>query len=810
MKKHKRPMPKEKIIPIWVIVLIFLALSLIYFYPVIGPNRMIYGSDQLISGYMFKNFAAQYMRQHNSLPQWNPYIFSGLPYIDAFHGDALYYTTLLRYFLPVHQVMAWVFIIQVFLAGLGMFLLLKSLRINQCGALIIGIAYMFTGSLISTTYAGHDGKAIVASFLPWIFLFLNKGLDTKKILYFLLGGLVIGASLLSPHVQMTYYLLMAIFFYLCYRLYFIYREDGGIKLTAKLFGYFWLMVAAGFLISAIQFLPAYFYLPYSPRAGMGRGYGFATSWSMPPLELFDLLTPHFSGILDNYWGTNYFKQHTEYLGIFPLILSVIALAYCWKDRRVKFFTGLGIFGVLMALGGNTPLYRIPYHIVPLLKNFRAPSLIFYLVSFSVCVLAGFGINSLLELKKDQVKRLIMGLGITVGVIGLLAIIASSARTDIVAGLRSYLRPRLISAYGPNLTQQKLNNLYSNYQNFQSGIWIAFSLILINGGLIIAIARRRLKLPIGMIFISGLLIFDLWSVDKKFLKMVEHPDQFYAPDEVVRFLQKDRSLYRVFPFQFAGMDLYRHDNYLMLYNIQSVGGYHGNQLGRYQEFIGAENTIMFQNPQNLYNRRFLDLLNVKYIVTTRLPGDLSGYKKEIREVLEAMKSWLNQFELSFQGQRCVIYRNESALPRALLVPTYEVIKEDEKILQRLKEVEFDPRRLVILEEYPGVELKSDTHNIGECGIISYDPNRIVVEANCLSPGFLILSENHYPAWQAYVDGEQSKIYQGDYLLRAVFLDQGHHIIEFRYNSPFYRWGLVITLFSLLGIVASIIILRYRPK
>lgn len=762
---------------------------------------MIYGSDQLISGYMFKAFSSQYMRQHHSLPQWNPYIFGGLPYIDAFHGDALYYTALLRYFLPVHQVMAWVFIIQVFLAGLGMFLLLKSLRINQYGAIIIGIAYMFTGSLISTTYAGHDGKVIVASFLPWIFLFLNKGLDTKRILYFLLGGLVIGACLLSPHVQMTYYLLMAIFFYLCYRLYFIYREEGGIRPVAKLFGYFWLMVASGFLISAIQFLPSYFYLPCSPRAGIGRGYGFATSWSMPPLELFDLLTPHFSGILDNYWGTNYFKQHIEYLGILPLVLAAIALAYRWRDRRVKFFTGLGVFGVLMALGGNTPLYRIPYHIVPLLKNFRAPSLIFYLASFSICVLAGFGINSLLGLKKEQIKRLIAGLGIVVGVIGLLAIIVGSARTDITAGLRSYLYPRLISAYGPGLTQQKLNNLYSNYSNFQKGMWAAFFLILINGGLISTIARRKLKLHIGTVIISGLLIFDLWSVNKKFLKTVEHPDQFYAADEVVRFLQKDRSLYRVFPFQFAGMDLYRHDNYLMLHNIQSVGGYHGNQLGKYQEFIGAENTIMFQNPKNLYNRRFLDLLNVKYIIAARLPEDLSGYNKEVREVLEAMNNWLSQFELSFQGRRYAIYRNDPALPRTFLVPGYEVIKEDKKILQRLQEPGFDPRRSVILEEDPGIGLKPDTGYIGECRIVSYDPNRIVVEAKCLNPGFLMLSENYYPAWQVRVNGKQTKIYRGNYIFRVIFLPKGSHQIEFIYRSIYSILGSIITIISIPGIILA---------
>jgi len=108
---------------------------------------------------------------------------------------------------------------------------------------------------------------------------------------------------------------------------------------------------------------------------------------LPRAELFDLFNPRFSGILGNYWGANAFKQHSEYFGIIILALAIVGIILAWRRRETKFFAGFGLFAILMALGGNTPFYRIPYTIFPMLNSFRAPAMIFFTVSFSSVVLA---------------------------------------------------------------------------------------------------------------------------------------------------------------------------------------------------------------------------------------------------------------------------------------------------------------------------------------------------------------------------------------------------------------------------------------
>jgi hypothetical protein len=811
-KGEKKKGTFEKPMRLWIVLFLIGLLTLICFRNVLSGERMIYGSDQLIAGYMFKSFAKDYIASHQSFPMWNPYIFGGLPYIDAFHGDVFYYTWLLRLILPVHSVMAYIFILQVFLAGIGMFLFLRSFKINQYGSLVVSIAYMFTGALLATTYAGHDGKAIIVSFLPWVFFFLNKGFDTKKFLYFVLGSLVIGACLLSPHVQMTYYLLMATFCYFVFRLVFLYRDERRIGTVFKISGFFVIMIGLGFLISAVQFLPALSYLPFSPRGGIGRGYSFATSWSLPKLELFDLITPHFSGLLDNYWGTNYFKQHTEYLGILPLLLAGIAIIYRMRDRYVKFFTGLGLFGILMALGGQTPFYKIPYYLFPLLKKFRAPGMIFFIASFSLCVLAAFGIQFLIEkFKEEQNRKFIRGLIITVGIVGVIGLIGTFARDSIISFLRSLVESNLIANYGRAGADQKLTILANNYPTFIGGLWKAIILLAANGLLLFLLARKKLGVPAWAGITGLVLLFDLWTVDAKFIQTVEPPREFYPVDEVVTSLQQDTSLYRVFPFQLGGQDIYRHDDYLMLYKIQSVGGYHGNQLNRYQEFIGAKNTIMFQNPENLYYRNFLDLLNVKYVIGLRLPEDLSQYDERTKQVIGAFKQYFSQpnFQVTWQGHQFAIYENLTALPRAFLVPNYTVMNET-AILPRLRDNNFDPRKLVILEEKPETSFQSDTGAVGTCQVTSYDANKIVVQATLRSSGILVLSENYYPAWKASVDGKPTKIYRTDYLFRGVLLDKGDHRIEFVFKSAYYKLGGLISIFASLVILLVVIINVSRIK
>src|SRR5688500_10983575 len=123
-------------------------------------------SDQYIAGYGFREFAAQMLRESGQFPLWNPYLFGGMPYVAAMHGDIFYPTFLLRMILPTDVAMSWGFIIHFFLCGLFAYLFFRKVGLSFYGALFGGLAYMMSGKIASLVSPGHDGKLFVNALYP--------------------------------------------------------------------------------------------------------------------------------------------------------------------------------------------------------------------------------------------------------------------------------------------------------------------------------------------------------------------------------------------------------------------------------------------------------------------------------------------------------------------------------------------------------------------------------------------------------------------------------------------------------------------
>ncbi|MEA3310615.1 MAG: hypothetical protein U9Q76_00165, partial [candidate division WOR-3 bacterium] len=768
--------------------------------------------------------------------------FGGLPYVDAMHGDAFYITMLLRFIFSIGKVMALVFVLHIIVAGAGMLLYLKELKLKTATAFLGAMAYMFTGVIVSYVLAGHDSKVVVTSLLPWAMFFIHRGFRLGKLLDFALLGFVFGLGLISPNVQMMYYAFLICGFYVLYQMYLAYKDHKKAKPVLKPFLLSAGSAAVGIAISAAQMLPGISYLGFSPRAGGGRGWDFATSWSLPRTELIDLFNPRFSGILQNYWGANAFKQHAEYFGIIIVALLIVGLILAWRRRETKFFAGFGIFGLLMALGGNTPFYYIPYYVLPLVKSFRAPAMIFFTVTFSIIVIASLGLEQTLspdpriERKKGKKRdTLTIVFAVLAGLVFILALWSTAAPQGFGNFAEALAKGGLIKAQGGARAGALLSRMRANITNASGGFWLAF-LFLAAGWLMIFLWRRLPKLKwLWTLGLGAVLFLDLWLVDRHFVKIVRDQagnpvsaQQLYVPDEVVSFLKRDPGVYRVFPLQFRGQDLYRRDSYLMLHRIQSLGGYHGNQLARYQEFIGSPGTIMFRDAQNLRYPAFLAALDVKYLIGLRLPGpeDFERLSPQDQQTLYAIYSdlapWLDtttsSFRPVFAGQRYVIYRNTAPHYRAWLATEVEVIADDEAILQRMKRPDFDPHRTVILEEEPqdwqGSVDPSDTTSPGQVQITRYEPNVIELTADVKRPAVLVLSENWYPYYRAWVDGVERKVYRADYTLRAVTLEPGRHEVVFRFRSPYVTAGAWITIVALglvgLAVVLSLVAARKKKS
>ena len=287
-----------------------------------------------------------------------------------------------------------------------------------------------------------------------------------------------------------------------------------------------------------------------------------------------------------------------------------------------------------------------------------------------------------------------------------------------------------------------------------------------------------------------------------IRPAPHPSTYYAADEAVGFLRHQEGPFRVFPHRYD----HTNDNYLMHHRIQSVAGYHGNQLQSYQDFIGAGKSVMF-NAKNLEHQNFLDVLDVRYIISVALPDDVSRFDQRTREAIEAIRVFLGREELKqvFRGRTYAIYENTSSLGRAVLIPGYEVIERD-SILGRLMDDSFDPRSTVLLEEDPGISVAGGDGPIGNVELTEYGPNRIILETYADQNAMLLVSENYYDQWRVRVDGERCKVYRADYTLRAVPLTEGKHTVEMEYDSPALKLGTTLSMLAFAFLVACILVWR----
>jgi len=784
--------------------LVFAFIPLLFYGKYLFGANMLFGTDWLGAGsYMWREFMATYIRSHGNVALWWPALLCGQPTVAGFFADMFYPTLLLRLFLPVHVVWTWTFVLHHFLAGLGAYLFLRELKLAVVPAAIGGVAYELAGSLITLAYAGHDGRLIGSALMPLALFFLHRGMTRRQFVWFALTGLVLALQLLSGHVQKVYYTGLMLFAYFLFLVIRTATQEKSTAVVVRLSAYFVIAVGLGVALSAIQYLPVLGNLPYASR-GSERGYAYSTSWSMPIIETFDLLTPKFSGGLDSYWSRNMFKLHSEYLGILPLLFACVAVFRRWKDRNVRFFTFSFLGALVMAWGGNTPLYYIPYYLFPGISKFRGPAMIFFLAAFSLVVLAGLGVDHVLRGDKGNGTRRTTRTILVFGAIPVTLLLLLVA-----------LRGPVMSLLGSMTlqTSQKIEALAGNYPNMLSGLLFASVFAALGILLIRLFVNGRLKsaafgtgLALVMVLDTGLSL-NLWNESRGYIRGVPPPREYFAPDEAVAFLKQDTSLHRVLPWHYE-----RNDEGILAYNgIQSVAGQMPNPLQVYQDFIGAGSSVFFR-PDNMLNPNCMNLSNIKYVISVPLPLDVSNYDQQTRRTIEQIHAFFSrpQFEPVFAGQKYAIYRNTAVLSRAFVAPGFQVAGNKEELLGTLHRPDFNPARTVLLYKNPGFSPEPET-TAGAAQVTSYDCNEIKVKAMLTAPGLLVLTDVYVPDWKVYVDGKRADLLQAYHAFRAVALPAGEHDVTFRYESKYYELGSYISLLAvvfLCGALAFAFILRKR--
>jgi len=373
----------RKIWPAYVI----LGLILVFFGKNIFPvnGNLIGGID--VAAYFL--WHAQFIKTQflsGSIPLWNPYYYSGHPFLANPQAFVFYPATLLFVALPL----PWAFnidtLLHLYLAAMGMYFFVFLITESKSAGLASAVAYGLSGHFMSNLYAGHLTMIHTAGLLPWIFYFFEKGYRTERIRFSLIAGVVFGLQILSGEPQNNYYTALFVVIYLVIR-YFstarplrpkpLYRPATSLVLI--------LLVAFG--VSAVQILPSLEFMSLSDRAE--KTYQFATSWSFPPRNFFTFLVPKPpSSLIDS--------ALSGYFGILALILAGIGAGASKYRPHVWCFRIMALIAVTIMLGSYTPIYHLYYKWLPGISTFRIPFRCIVIFVFSMTALAGFGVRHICE------------------------------------------------------------------------------------------------------------------------------------------------------------------------------------------------------------------------------------------------------------------------------------------------------------------------------------------------------------------------------------------------------------------------------
>ena len=173
-----------------------------------------------------------------------------------------------------------------------------------------------------------------------------------------------------------------------------------------------------------------------------------------------------------------------------------------------------------------------------------------------------------------------------------------------------------------------------------------------------------------------------------------------------------------------------------------------------------------------------------------------------------------FDLVYRGDYYHVYENKESLPRSFLVNKFHFVEPNEAQNFLKEDKTFNFKTNVILEErLPDHVIQSlNSSTLDETSfskITSYSANKVMIEVNANNPAMLILTDNYYPGWKAFVDGNETHIYRADGLVRAVFIPLGNHIVEFSYMPESFVLGSIIAS-TTGGILLGILIFSKRMK
>ena len=543
----------------------------------------------------------------------------------------------------------------------------------------------------------------------------------------------------------------------------------------------------GAIIGAVQYMPVFEYVPWSPRAG-GRDYDYATSYSMPIEELFNTYLPQFTGIIERYWGRNGIHLHSEYIGASVLYLAAAAFGGNENKALRRFWLGAVVVATLWALGGYTPLYHLIYAIVPGSKFFRAPSTIFFIASFGIAVLAAFGAQRLMSGAVS--KRFVLG---WLGFGAFIALIAS------VGGLTNVAQ--VIQSTTPFAGTGRDELPAMNNAALIAGAWRSFLFLAVAAGVTWAASQGKVSRKALGWSLVVVIALDLLSIEHQYWRFSPPAAQLYATDpaiEAVKHGEPGRVIALAFGGEAAPRDPFFDGDGLMVQQVRTALGYHGNELGRYQRLAGKTATTDY-NIRTILDPEFWRHENVRYLYTTADDSTVAKLASQLG-LPSAPKRLVGPVK-NAAGSTVYLYRLPGDNPPAW-VSAAAAKAPDDQTLATVLDPRFDPARVAILDTAEKAIQPAALHGLPEPSGIGAAVNfvrdgayDITLDKPATAGSALVVSDNYFPGWHATADGKPAPVARTDFNLIGIALPEGAKTVQLRFTDAAYEKGKMLTLVAL---------------
>ncbi|MFQ5409420.1 MAG: hypothetical protein ACE5FI_13485, partial [Anaerolineales bacterium] len=662
------------------------------------------------------------------IPLWNPYLFAGVPLL-ANPQPAFFYPPNWILFvaqLPLNVGLAWLSAFHLGWIALGMYLWARGADMRPSAASVAAATLAYSGFIAVRIADGHPNFVATLSWLPWAMIAARRLYQEPGWRAMIVGALPPAFALLAGNPAGA--LLVA-------GLPALWLVSELIQPNSRWRATGWWTAswffAAG--LTAVQLLPAAQLILRSTRVA-GADAGFSAEFALPAPHLISLIIPNFFGepVRTGYWGEG---RHTEFIlypGLVALALATIAVRARGRNRRVRFWLGVAVVSLLLALGPVGGLHTLAVRLLPPLQLVRAPARFGYWSIFALAALAGMACEDGIAGLPKWVHRGALSLALAFAMAGFAAIAVFR-----VGGLPN---PDRIYHLGSAVLRSAL-------------------ILALIGALFLWRAHRR---PRARLFASAALfltLMDLWGYGVPILRTTREEYDLTWREAAPQI----ESGGRVLPW---GLFLF-FQNGGMNYGIPSIFGYDPLVPADYDAF-----TDVVPDPR----ARTFDLLHARYLIA-HADQDFGA---------AAQPSFI-----AAVGDYALFERAEY-MPRAWVVSELVVVPAEEQPAT-VNGSQFNASETGVVAAAPDCPASSGK---AEVTVLTDEPGRITMRVTAANPGILILSEQYYPGWRAIINGAPQATFPIDGVLIGTCVPAGQSAVRLAFAPLIVTVGALLTAITFL--------------